>query len=726
MLYVMRSLLVIALYSSLSVLAFGQSKRDFVQVPEVIYGATSVEWPASVPDAGLLLTISGPAGFYLRQENPAGTWGRFSLVNEQGQPRADGVYKWELVSQAGWEPSDEASQVQSGWFEVQSGRVVADGIGEGQSVTVEERAPANSLYVDSQGRVGVGTSVPGAQLHLKGTNAALAIEDTQAGGREYRLRSLEKGDGSLGLFDQATGEARWLVDGKGRMGINTTKPTSILTVDGYIESSKGFLVDGKPVRGFGVFGGSQPLNYESDDNNYFGTGAGAGAGTGNSFFGAYAGDNATGNRNSFFGFHAGRLTTDGAENSFFGWNVGFTNSSGTQNSFFGANAGNYNVTGSRNSFFGYQAGFQNTDGSNNSFFGHEAGYANVGNYNAFFGDRAGHLNTSGAFNCFFGVQAGEVNTIGERNSFFGGTAGARNTTGSHNSFFGRQAGIQNTSGSSNSAFGAYAGENITIECCNTLVGHYAELDPGTPGSVNNATAIGANAYVAQANSLVLGSINGVNGATSYVNVGIGTTTPARQLHLAGPNAVFRMDRSTDTASFILVRTDATGATPWKSFVVGTNATGVNQGEFIINDIGTAVGGGGNRRMTITNEGNVEFTGIVTAAGYASSSSIAFKTNVRTLENAIDMVNRLRGVRFDWKESGEPAVGLIAEEVDEVVPEVVAHEGGAAKGVNYANLVAVLVEAIKAQEKTIQEQREGLRSLKAELEAIKALLNQNKR
>jgi len=303
-----------------------------------------------------------------------------------------------------------------------------------------------------------------------------------------------------------------------------------------------------------------------------------------------------------------------------------------------------------------------------------------------------------------------------------------NTTGYQNSFVGRSAGYANT-----------------VETGNTFLGYLANFNPGSNPSTNpvrNATAIGNRAYVTQSNSLVLGSIPGVNGGTSYVNVGIGTTTPARQLHLAGPNAVFRMDRTTDTASFILVRTDPSGATPWKTFVVGTNATGVNQGEFIINDIGAAVGGGGNRRMTINNDGSVTFTGQVYAAGFTPTSSRALKTNIRTYENALETVNRLRGVRFDWKDSGTPAVGLIAEEVDEVVPEVVAHEGGTAKGVNYANLVAVLVEAVKEQQKTIDRQQKTneeqqqtiqyerttnaaqqaeLDSLRAEVETLKALL-----
>jgi hypothetical protein len=178
---------------------------------------------------------------------------------------------------------------------------------------------------------------------------------------------------------------------------------------------------------------------------------------------------------------------------------------------------------------------------------------------------------------------------------------------------------------------------------------------------------------------------------------------------------------------MLVRTDVS-STPLKTFVVGTNASGANTGEFVINDLGTAVSGPGTRRMTITNNGAVDFPGIVTAPQFIPMSSLAFKTNVQTYENALDTVNRLRGVRFDWKETGKPSVGLIAEEVDRVIPEVVSHEGGTAKGVNYASLVGVLVEAVKEQQKELdslkelkaeaQQQREDIAHLKAEINRLK--------
>jgi len=77
---------------------------------------------------------------------------------------------------------------------------------------------------------------------------------------------------------------------------------------------------------------------------------------------------------------------------------------------------------------------------------------------------------------------------------------------------------------------------------------------------------------------------------------------------------------------------------------------------------------------------------------------------------------LRGVSFNWKESGKHDIGVIAEEVGEVVPEVVFYEanGVDAKGVDYARLTAVLIEAVKEQQAQIRELRSEVDGLKSRL------------
>ncbi|NBB73990.1 MAG: hypothetical protein GVY35_09940 [Bacteroidetes bacterium] len=102
----------------------------------------------------------------------------------------------------------------------------------------------------------------------------------------------------------------------------------------------------------------------------------------------------------------------------------------------------------------------------------------------------------------------------------------------------------------------------------------------------------------------------------------------------------------------------------------------------------------------------------------SPSSIRWKENVRTLDDAVALVDQLRGVRYDWTESGEADVGVIAEEVAEVLPELVEFdESGRARAVHYARLTAVLIEATKAQQKTIKSKERTIHALRHEMDAL---------
>ena len=336
-----------------------------------------------------------------------------------------------------------------------------------------------------------------------------------------------------------------------------------------------------------------------------------------------------------------------------------------------------------------------SESDSNTFYGLNAGKVSSADYSdTFIGYNAGQTNTSGIANVFMGRDAGQANTNGSSNTFLGYEVGYNNTTGSYNTFLGYEAGADSTTGTGNVFLGFCAGFNET-------------------GS--------EKLYIANSqtsNPLIYGEFdNNILSTPGYL--GVGTQAPVRQVHLVGDNATFRMDRTKDTAAFIMVRTDASG-NPMKTFVVGTNSSGSGVGTFVINDLGTAVSGGGTNRMTINNDGSVTFTGNVYANSFVQSS-LAFQDNVRTYENALETVNKLRGVKFDWKDSGKPSVGLIAEEVEKVIPEVVAHNEGSATGVNYASLVGVLVEAVKEHQK-ITEQQQGL--IQKQQEAFKKLQEKN--
>src|SRR6266496_2254034 len=156
-----------------------------------------------------------------------------------------------------------------------------------------------------------------------------------------------------------------------------------------------------------------------------------------------------------------------------------------------------------------------------------------------------------------------------------------------NVFVGSDAGFNNN-GAGNSFFGFNAGASATPTTYsgNTFIG---DSTNGSAG-VNNATAIGSRAQVTQSNSMVLGSIKGVNSATSSTNVGIGITEPIAVLHVVGspPPATVSFSNGTD-ATRVLQLIGGDGGDSTDPTAVGGRGAGV----FLISgNGGSAPGGGG--------------------------------------------------------------------------------------------------------------------------------------
>ena len=99
--------------------------------------------------------------------------------------------------------------------------------------------------------------------------------------------------------------------------------------------------------------------------------------------------------------------------------------------------------------------------------------------------------------------------------------------------------------------------------------------------------------------------------------------------------------------------------------------------------------------------------------YGSASDIRLKENIETIEDSVEKVKKLRGVTFNYKKDGSKSTGLIAQELEKVLPEVVYEthdlhdEEDKYKAVRYGNIVGLLVEAIKDQQKQIDELKQRL-------------------
>ena len=99
-------------------------------------------------------------------------------------------------------------------------------------------------------------------------------------------------------------------------------------------------------------------------------------------------------------------------------------------------------------------------------------------------------------------------------------------------------------------------------------------------------------------------------------------------------------------------------------------------------------------------GNANVSGVITATDFDSLSDINFKTNISSINNPLDKIVQIRGVDFEWKEDSRMSMGVIAQEVEKVFPQLV--HGQEVKTVNYNGLIGLLIECVKKQQLEIEE------------------------
>jgi hypothetical protein len=230
------------------------------------------------------------------------------------------------------------------------------------------------------------------------------------------------------------------------------------------------------------------------------------------------------------------------------------------------------------------------------------------------------------------------------------------------------------------------------------------------------------------------------------DVGIGTSQPAEKLHVVGnllvegvSSAWLRLLGVLGSDTGIILTTSGMGVNTWQILRDGASADLVIResfpylpfgGERVVVKAGTGYVGIG----TDTPEYRLELPNTPSVAGRARAnrwdtySSQRWKTNVRTIDGAMDKVSRLRGVYFDWKDQGTHDMGMIAEEVGRVVPEVVGYSanGTEAESLAYDRLVALLVEALKEQQARIDELEQAVaknRQLEQRLDTLERLVRQ---
>jgi hypothetical protein len=186
-----------------------------------------------------------------------------------------------------------------------------------------------------------------------------------------------------------------------------------------------------------------------------------------------------------------------------------------------------------------------------------------------------------------------------------------------------------------------------------------------------------------------------------IAAGSNTITGLTNSNLSGSAGISNANLANATISGVALGSNLNTLTFTDYLISGANYDGSTARTVSV--AGTSVNTG---NTLVARDASGDFTaGSITATQYTSTSDISLKENVITIENALEKVLSLRGVEYDRVESGEHQIGVIAQEVEKIIPEVV--YGNEIKSVAYANIVALLIEAIKEQQKEIDELKKNL-------------------
>ena len=415
--------------------------------------------------------------------------------------------------------------------------------------------------------------------------------------------------------------------------------------------------------------------------------------------------NVEGFSNTVVGANALTNSTTGAFNTAVGnWTLSVN--AGSNNVAVGSSALTSNTTGTRNIAIGTDALVNNTTGSNNIAVGNDALDGNItGTDNIAIGSNALAVNTVSA-NIAIGSNALDANTTGDENVGIGHNALGANTTGERNIAIGHSALDANTVGTNNIAIGTNALGSNTTGLFNTAVGSFA-LDVNTTG-INN-TAVGTNALGA----CTTGTDNTAVGTASFPSITSGSNNIAIGNSAGGT--------LTTGSGNIYINANAAAAAEADTIRIGTSQT-----VCAIAGISGRTSAAG--IAVLVNASNVLGT---------TTSSIKFKENVENMNDTSDNIHKLRPVTFTYKNDETKTIeyGLIAEEVDEIYPELVARdENDQPYSIRYHVLPALLLNEIQKQKMiinnltvTIKEMCEAIDSLKIQvkefIERVKTVENQ---
>jgi hypothetical protein len=563
--------------------------------------------------------------------------------------------------------------------------------------------------VSGSGLSGGGTS---GTLNLSLTSACATSQVLQWNGTAWACETMS-GTGTVTSVASGLGLTGGPITGSGTLAINPSVVPQLSAANTFTgnQTVNGNLSATGVVTGTGFQIGSNLFDYGSYAN-------------GNAFLGFAGNTTTTGTSNTASGFDALYSNTTGFANTASGFDALYSNTTGVYNMASGDYALYSNTTGGANTACGHQALLSNTTGTSNTASGYDALLSNTtGTSNTASGYAALFGNSTGGSNTASGFEALSSNTTGGANTASGASALYFNTTGANNTASGASALYYNTTGANNTASG-YEALNLNTTGTNNTASGFEALSSNTTGPYNTATGYEAlysntaanynTATGAQALFNNTGEANLADGALAlYSNLtGAGNTA-------VGANACYSNTTSNYLTCFGYSSSSSDGIS--NATAIGARARVEQSNSLVLGAIGINVGIGTTKPSNILTIGRG--AGHPVSDSWETYSSRRWKTNIQTLPDALSKVEQLRGVSYDLKDSGKHEIGVIAEEVGAVVPEVVTYEdnGKDARGVDYSRLTALLIEAAKEQQRAVKQQQALARKQQAQIRALQAQL-----
>ncbi len=478
----------------------------------------------------------------------------------------------------------------------------------------------------------------------------------------------------------------------------------------YVKNAAKGTKGGFAIGGYSAVKGLSSFYVNMTPDNYFiGENSGTKTTTGqyNSFIGYNAGmQNTTGGSNVFLGNESGKSNTDGNSNLFLGYQSGYSNLTGNSNLFVGYQSGYWNTSGNDNTFLGFGSGYSNTTGFGNLFIGRNSGRLNsTGNYNTFIGYSTGINTSTGGDNTFIGYLAGFSNTVGGNNIFIGRYAGGSNVDGTDNLFIGSEAGYSNSNGYMNIFLGRQTGRTNTTGVWNMFLGNGSGWN-NTIGNGNMFVGHSAgNNNTAGGNNICLGIAAGYSNLTGNYNTYVGDHSGYSNLSGTGNVFLGYYAGYSETGSNKLYISNSSTITPLIGGDFSAGMVGINRTPTI---------------YTLEVGGTIWANGSTISSGATTWSDLRYKNNITDLSDPLGIILQLRGVKFDWATESFPElnfpggrqIGVIAQEVEKILPELVYTDVKGYKSVSYEKFSAVLIEAVKEQQKQIVGQQKEIDELKA--------------